>query len=387
MSGVWDVARRELRARVRGKGFWIGLVATSAAIVALVVVPSFFDDRTEFTVSLTGASAPALAAPVRALGAANGLDLDVTLDQDPARARAAVEDGDLDAAVVGSELLSKDEPDEALAAVVQAAHQQVRLVENLRAAGLDDGQVTSATTIEPLAVTRLAPGAGDERARQGLALVLMVCLLMLLMTSALGVAVGVVEEKGNRIVEILLIAVRPSQLLAGKLLAFGALGAIQLTVFALAGLVSASAVGLTDDLPTGAATIALAAGLGYLFGFAFFASLAAALGALVSRQEEVNGALGPLTTLMVCAYLGSYLALQDPGSTFARVLSVLPPFSSMVMPVRAATSDVGAAEVGAAVVLMTLAVGAIVLVAGKVYERSVLRTGSRVRLGEVIRLR
>ena len=386
MNGVWEVARRELGARVRGKGFWIGLLATSAAIVALVVVPTFFQDRTEFDVSLSGRDSQALAEPMRQLAGQEGVELHLTTDQDADAARSAVAEGDLTAAVVdGTTVLSEGEPDRTLAGIVQSAHVQVRLMANLTAAGLEAEQARAATTIEPLQVDQLDPDAADKHARQGLALVLMVSLLMLLMTSALGVAIGVVEEKGNRIVEILLVAVRPRQLLAGKLLAFGTLGAMQLAAFAAAGLVSAKAVGLTDDLPSGAATIVLAAAGGYLLGFAFFASLAAALGSLVSRQEEVNGALSPLSTLMVCAYLGAFMALQEPESTLARVLSLVPPFSAMVMPVRATTSDVTAVDLAVALGLMVLAVAAIVLVGGKVYERSVLRVGSRLRLGQVLR--
>jgi len=387
MNGLLEVAQREFSVRLRSKGFWIGLAASCLAIVSLVVVPTFFgDDDTSFTVALAGPASEELEGPIIVVGRGAGLDLEVSR-ADPGTVESGVREGRYDvAAVDGRGLLTHGSVDPALVGTVQAAHQAVSLRTRLAAKGMTGAQIKAALAVEALAVETLGgqEGAADHT-RQGIAIALMLSLLLLLMTSAVGVAIGVVEEKGSRIIEILLSVLRPSQLLGGKLLAYGVLGLLQLVVFAASGLSAAHAVGLTEDLPQGSATIALAAGAGYLLGFLFFASLAAALASLVSRQEEVNSALAPMTALMVGTYLGAFLAMQEPESTLARVLSVLPPFSSMVMPVRASTEDVPGWDIAAAVGLMLVVVALIVWIGSRVYERSVLRTGSRVRLSEVWR--
>lgn len=385
MNPVWLVAQREFSARIRSKGFLVSLIATSAALVALVVVPTFFDQETSYAVAVVGSESGELAPSLLEIGTSAGATLSVDTDLTEAEAREAVADDSLDAVLIdGQRLLVGSDIDDQLVGLLQSAHRSLRVEQNLGRVGLSPAQALRAVTVAPLE-TETIGGQGDQAARQGLALVLMVCLLLLLMTSALGVAVGIVEEKGSRIVEILMVSVRPWQLLTGKLLAYGVLGGIQLVAFAACGLGTAAAVGLTDDLPRGAVTIAAAAAFGYVLGFVFFASLAAALASLVSRQEEVNGALAPLTTLMMGAYLGAFLALQDPGSRQTEVLSMVPPFSAMAMPVSFATGDVPGWQVLTAVVAMLAAVVAIVLLGGRTYERSVLRTGSKIRLLEALR--
>jgi ABC-2 type transport system permease protein len=385
MSATWLVAEREFAARIRSKGFLVSLVATSLAIVALAVVPTFLDREPSYTVAVVGPGSGPLAEVLPGLGTGAGAEVEVETDRTEQQARDALADEEVDAVVVeGERLLVRPGTDTQLTGLLQTAHQGVQVQQNLDEVGLSPDEAASALAVAPLD-TETVGGQGDEQAREGLALVLMICLLLLLMTSALGVAVGIVEEKGSRIVEILMVSVRPWQLLTGKLLAYGVLGLVQLAAFVVCGLGSAAATGLTDDLPRGTVTIAAAAGLGYLLGFVFFASLAAALASLVSRQEEVNGALAPLSTLMMGAYLGAFLALQDPGSTESQVLSMVPPFSALTMPVRYATGDVPQWQVLVAVVAMLVSVVAIVLLGGRTYERSVLRTGSKIRLLDALR--
>jgi ABC-2 type transport system permease protein len=125
--------------------------------------------------------------------------------------------------------------------------------------------------------------------------------------------------------------------------------------------------------------------LWFVLGYAFFATLAAALSSLVSRQEEVGNVMTPLTMLIMASYFVAFYATNDPTGTVATIVSFVPPFSSMVMPVRMAATEVPMWEVGVSVVLMALAVVGTLTFGAKVYERAVLRTGARVKLGEVLR--
>jgi ABC-2 type transport system permease protein len=112
----------------------------------------------------------------------------------------------------------------------------------------------------------------------------------------------------------------------------------------------------------------------------------AALGALVSRQEDVGGVTAPATILVVLPYvLGISILPADPENQFLAWLSVVPLFAPTLMPMRIA---MGAAPLWQVVLATALTVGLVLLLvwlAGRIYTNAVLRTGSRVRLRDAFR--
>jgi ABC-2 type transport system permease protein len=386
VTGVRLVAGRELRVQATSKGFLIGLVVTALVVMGAIAGPRLLGSPDTYKVGVTGQAGQALKPALAPQASATGVTVKTVPYADEAAARTAVAGGDADAAIVdGPRVLTDGDLDPRLAAVVQGANRTVQSRARLAAAGIDATKVDRALRVAPLATVSVTGDTRYDGARKGIAVIVVIALFMLLMSSAMGVAMGVVEEKSSRIVEILLIAVRPWQLLAGKIAAFGVLGLAQLAVIAAAGLGAAAATGATPDLPPGTAGIILGAAVGYLLGYLFFAAASAALGALVSRQEELSSALSPMTLLMMAVYGVGFWALADPHSTANQVLSMVPPFSSMVMPVRAAATDVPMWQFGVAVAGMLAAAGAVLFLGARVYERAILRTGARVRLLDALR--
>ncbi len=163
------------------------------------------------------------------------------------------------------------------------------------------------------------------------------------------------------------------------------LGIIQLVVFAAPGLTAATVVGSLPELPPGTPGVLAGAFVAFLLGFAFYGAVATALASLVSRQEEVGQVTGPMTIAIVASYLVGIWALNNPDAPVGHVLSMVPPFGAMVMPVRLATADVPLWEVGVATGAMLAATTAVLVAGGRVYERAVLRTGARVKLSEAWR--
>ena len=384
MNGVLLAAVRDLRVQATAKAFWIGLVLSALVVIGAVAGPRVLGSHDTYTVGLTGGASQALKPALTGQGAAT--EITTVAYADEGAARAAVRDGDADAVIVdGRTLLSDGDPDAELAAAVQSANRTVRGQQRLAAAGIDPATVDRALRVPALTQVSVTGDTRYDAARKGLAALIIVALFVLLMGSAMGVAMGVVEEKSSRIVEILLIALRPWQLLAGKITAFGVLGLIQLAVIAAAGIGAAAATGALPDLPPGTPGIIAGAFGGYLLGYLLFAAAAAALGSLVSRQEELSAALSPMTLLMMAVYGVGFWSLADPGGPASQVLSMVPPFSSMVMPVRAAATAVPAWQVVVAAAGMLAAAAAVLLLGARVYERAVLRTGARVTLREAIR--
>jgi ABC-2 type transport system permease protein len=378
------VLRREIMTRIRERSFLISTAVTLLIVAAVVIVPSLFDsDDSDVTVGLVGDSAtvgPALQQAARAQ------DVTVTIDRypDEAAARAAVSAGDADAVflgpdrvVVDSELTGRTEQ------VVQTAYRQAAGATRLTAAGLDPGAVSRALDVPPLAVTAIDPPDPGSDARRNAAFFGVLLLYFQLIGYGVWVALGVVEEKSSRVVELLLATLRPWQLLAGKVIGIGLLGLAQLVLTGLVGLAAGIGTGAID-VPSGIAGVAGQVLIWFLLGFAFYACLYAALASLVSRQEEVQNVTAPLSILLVGSFFLALTALNSPDSGLARVTSILPPFSTMVMPIRWAAGTVPVWEVGVSMLLMVLVVVLLIRVAGRIYAGAVLRSGPRVRLKEAL---
>jgi ABC-2 type transport system permease protein len=231
-------------------------------------------------------------------------------------------------------------------------------------------------------VARASDGGPDER--EAVAFVAVIVLYGQLLGYAIWVAMGVVEEKSTRVVELLLSAITPRRLLAGKVLGIGALGLGQLLLIGVAGLAMGSATGQLD-LDGGTVSALAIVLLWFVLGYALYSCAFAVAGALVPRQEDVQAVTAPLTITILAAFFLSFTALDDPSSTLARVLSFVPPAAPMIMPVRLIAGDVALWELVASVALTTAAAVGLVALAARIYGAAVLRTGSRVSLKAIWR--
>ncbi|MEU9890046.1 ABC transporter permease [Sphaerisporangium sp. NPDC051011] len=386
MNAVTLVARREIAVRGRTKGFRIGLLVTAVLVVVLAALPKLIGGGSDYDVGLAGRQADRLQAALAGQAAqATDVTVKVTRYADEAAARKGVEDGDVEAAVVdNTTVISKTVVGDSLAVLLDTAHRVVATEANLTAAGLDPAKVGQAQQVAPMKTVSLNGTGEDATIRRVLAMVIVVILFMLLIQVCTWVATGVVEEKGSRIVEILLTAVRPWQLLAGKVIGVGVLGLSQVIVIAAVGLVAAQVTGAVPELPEGTYGVVAGAVVWFLLGYVFYAAMFAAIASLVSRQEELSGVLTPATMLLMASYLVGFVAAGAPDSTLTQVLSIVPPFSAMVMPVRSAVLDVPFWEMGLAAGLMIVAAVAVLLLGGRIYQRAVLRTGARVKWREAL---
>ena len=118
-----------------------------------------------------------------------------------------------------------------------------------------------------------------------------------------------------------------------------------------------------------------------------YSTLYALAGSCVSRQEDAQGAAAPISVVFTAAYLTVFALGGDPSSTAARVVSILPPFAPLLMPVRIATGAASILEVALAAVLLAAALLGMLRLAGSVYGRTLLHRGSRLGWRQALRLR
>jgi ABC-2 type transport system permease protein len=389
VQGVLLVAGRELNTKLRTKAFVISTVVSIVVLGAFILLQSTSISGKEHSeVGLSG-QATALGPQIVESAKQLGSEVDIVDITDPAAGEQQVRDGDLDALVTGSagalQVTVKESLNTELRNTLNGLMQQQVLTSELAQADLDPKQVLATAAAAQVKVTELQPRGDDQGQRLVIGLIVAGLLYMALMIYGQTVAQGVVEEKSSRVVEILLATVRPWQLLAGKVLGLGLVGLIQFATISVVGLVAGVATGALTV--SGVAIGSVLAGLlWYLLGFFFYATIFAAVGSLVSRQEDAQGVLTPVSMVIVIGFIFSInLLVSNSSGALITVMALLPPFAPILMP---GLISLGLAPLWlqAAAILLSLGGSALVAWLGsKIYQNAVLRTGSRVKLRDAFK--
>lgn len=376
------VARREVRIRLRSRVFVGGTIVMTVLVVAGIVAASLLAGRTNpVRVGFSGES-QALEGSFTATAAALGAKVTVSDVADVTAGEAQVTAGTLDVLVTGSETAPTAVAKAAIPSNVVSALSLAAEAARLSAGGLSPAAIASAMALVPVQLLQPPSPKDTENLFAGLA-------LGILLWIALGqygnmAAQGVVEEKATRIMEVLLATIQPSRLLAGKVIGIGLVGLLQLTIVGAAALVAVRVTNVTPIPALGVASI-LADILWFLLGFLLYATAYAAAASLVSRQEELQSAIAPISILQIAGYLLVYAALPNPTGPLATVCSLLPPFAPILMAVRMAATEVPLWQVGLAAALTVASIVGLTWLAGRIYANAALRLGTRVRFMDAFR--
>jgi ABC-2 type transport system permease protein len=281
--------------------------------------------------------------------------------------------------VQGDRIRSQEKPEDSLVNALQVANRQVRAQEALQRARLSPAQQQAALAPPPLRVSTIEPVDPERDKRGGLAFFAAMLLYGQLIGYGFYVAMGVVEEKSSRVVEVLLSAIRARHLLAGKVIGLGLLGLGQWLTVVTLGLLAATAVGAVD-IDSDVLIAAALALVWFVVGYAFYACLFACAGALVPRQEELQSVTTPLTLLLLISFFVSFGVLNDPDGTLAHVTTFIPMTAPICMPARIALGELSVGEVVIALVITLGAAAALIPLAGRIYSGAVLRTGAAMKL-------
>jgi ABC-2 type transport system permease protein len=373
------IAQREIRQRGRSRAFAVSTIVLLLVVAAGVAIPAIVADNAKPQhVGVVGAQVAAMTGVVREAGHLTGTAVTVVPEPSLAAAEAALRSGQLDVALVNnSEVVVKQVQlaGGGLAASIADVAGLSKLLGQLPPGASDRGVTLPVRGLTP-------PSASLSRRLTGLFTVVLVWILI----SAYGsqIAMGVGEEKQNRIVEVILASVRPIQLLVGKVFGVGLLALAQAVAMVAVFLGLGAAVG--SSLVHGAAAGIVIVGAVFLvLGYAFYCTAFAAAGSLVSRQSDVGTVVLPVQLPLIVAYALSYTVIYANGaSTFYRVLGFLPPTAPIAMPVLYAAGDVPAWQAAVSAVLVAVGTVWMARTAATIYARSILRTGSRVRLRQVL---
>jgi ABC-2 type transport system permease protein len=220
-------------------------------------------------------------------------------------------------------------------------------------------------------------------------------LYMVITLYGVNVMRSVVQEKTSRVMELMVATVKPQSMMTGKILGVGGAGLLQIVIWLAMGAITLAyrgqilgAFGVSGgggSLPPLALDTMIVVVLYFVLGFFFYAAMYAAAGATVSSEQDTQQVQMPITMLLVLGALLLQVVSNDPRGTASVVMTMIPFWSSMLMPMRYVLGGATAVDV---VISLAILVGSIVLIsraAAKVYRVGVLMYGKRPSPKELLR--
>lgn len=403
------IARRELLERVRSRWFVAVTLLGPVFMIAMIVIPAMIASKSVVgarvdIIDKSGALGEQVAAELRDIEWKPRI---VPADTPYAESVRRIRDDEINGFVVipthalEGELIIYEGDNASSQMVQMILHERVRRVvqrERGKRASISD------ETLDKLLgrVNFLAQlNTGADKATSGLAaffLGYILSFILYMVITLYGVAVmrSVVQEKTSRVMELMVAAVKPSSLMAGKILGVGAAGLIQVTVWLAMGAITLAyrtqilgAFGMdTAAGPTlpPLALVEIAVVLSYfVIGFFFYAAMYAAVGAMVSSEQETQQVQMPVTMLLIIGVLCFQLISNDPRGTPATVMTMLPFWSPLLMPMRYVLGGASLGEVVLSLGILVISTGLVVRGAAKIYRVGVLMYGKRPSLRELAR--
>jgi ABC-2 type transport system permease protein len=385
-ENVTNIARREYVERIRDRGFWLLTGFILLVLVVGIVAPQVIFDEGDpsYTVAVAGEDAAPLVAALPAASDAAGGEITVTELAGGAEAEAAVRDEEADIAVTDGTLLTRDDPPDALVAVVQSLWRQVRAASALEAEGVPAGAAQEALNPPPLAQRSVKPEADEDEVAANTARIGVFLIFFIMFFSGFAVAQGVVEEKASRVVELVLAAVRPVHMLTGKVIGIGLIGLTQLVILAGIGLAAALGSGLVTVTAEVVGPIVQVL-IWFVPGFLLLTALFAMAGAVVSRTEDLQNSAMAAQTVFMVSYFAAIFTGFEPDSTGATVASFVPTVAPMLMPVRIAAGVAPLWQILVAYALLVACAVALLPVTARVYAGGILQMRGRVKMLEAFR--
>ncbi len=194
---------------------------------------------------------------------------------------------------------------------------------------------------------------------------------------------SIIEEKNSRIIEVLLSAVSPFELMAGKILGLAAVGLTVMAMWGVAAYGAARWQGITIDV--GGSLLAYSL-IYYILGFVLFSAILAGIGSICNTIKETQSLMMPIMLVFIIPLLAWVRLAQEPNGELARVLSYVPPATPMVMVLRLSSGTaIWAGEILLSLLVLAASVLATVWLAAKVFRTGILLYGKRPGPREILR--
>ena len=426
MDKIFIIARSEYLRRVRSRGFILTTLLLPLALVAFVAVIALLSfsaikqkgERNVAVVDSTGVLGTALAET-----SDEAVRFTIATEETDSL-RAAVAQGGYDGyLVIAPGVLEGDGQvsyysEESAGTILE--HQMERRIqtvieeERIRGQNLDPAVIQALRAHVSLRIVKLTEegeeaGATKLYIAMGVGMGSLIVMMMLVYGSV--VMQGVIDEKSNRVVEVVVSAVKPFYLMLGKVIGIGAMGLTQLLVWSLLILTITVAAGSVialfldpakyDVAETATSAQLLAAAdielpsfptamfvwliLYFLGGYLLYASLYAAIGSMVENQQDAQVFVIPVVLPILVAMYTLLPQIESPDSTLSLVMSMIPLTSPVTALVRMAVTDVPVWQTLLSLAILFASFVGVAWLAGRIYRVGILMYGKRPGLRELMR--
>jgi len=407
MRNIWLIAKREYLERVRTRAFVISTLMIPLLMVAGIVASVLGAGHTKSTLHITVVSRDqqlALDLQKELLNSKpNPMMVDIISPGNP-ETKATIDSMLADKQIDGYLWITpaahpgerpafsytpRSAADIATRAAITAALRTVLLRERLAHEGMVANDVDSLT--EPVKVDTAQAGRNAETTSSYVAIyVLFFLMYMVILLYGMNVARSIIEEKTSRIFEILLATIRPEEMMAGKVIGVGSVGLTQVAVWMLTAVLLATGSWF-QAIAGQSAHISLSAAqviyffIFFLLGYLLYSSVAAALGAIVNSEQELQ----QLNMFLVMPLAGCMFALgpviSNPSGTIARIISFIPFCTPLIMYLRISLAPPPAWEVALSIAGMIVTIYGVLWCASRIYRVGILMYGKRPNLSEIMR--
>lgn len=377
------VTLREVETKLRDKAFIISTLITLLLIIGSIAVTGFLATRTtQFSVAATDQASFSVLNQA-ASDAEEQLKISVEqLSADDASAQ--LDAGQLDATLSQNSankftLTGSDEVPAKLQGALRDATEKVLTAQLLTSAGLNADQLPDNNALE---ISQMHGDAERSSMIQAMAFLFSFLFYMSAIIFGMPIANSVIEEKQNRVVEILASAINLRQLLAGKIVGNVILALAQLLLFLAVGLLAAYLSPVQIPFLGVVSQVAGWFVVFFLGGFLVLAGIWATLGALASRTEDLQQSSGPVVgVLMAVLFIGMYAK-----GGFLVIASYVPIVSSVAMPIRLLGGEVSLVEPIISLAITLATCWFTILFAERIYRRAVMHTGGALTLRKALKL-
>lgn len=408
MYSFWIIFKQAFKTKAMTKSFMITTLVVVASFFLLANLPSIIesfdgDDGSQQTLQVvdeTGQYTEALQAQLDQQDSAIQLEASALSEE---QLRADVEAGEMDAFLViegddgiTARYVAESATESAQAAELENALQSLqtaRVAEQLELEETELAQLFAPVEMEREALAESSKSQEELSQARGLVYILIMVIYIAVIYYPNMIAMEVANEKSSRVMEILISSVSPVKHMFAKIAGIGSLGILQMMIFALAGYLAIQSSG--SDLTEGVFSVMgfsevkfstfFYAILFFLLGYFLYAVLAALLGSLVSRTEDVQQLMLPMMILIIIASFIAFSGISMPEAGYVTVASYIPVFAPLVMFLRVGLLDIPLWEPLLSIAIMLLTIGILGWFGARVYRGGVLMYGSSQSLKDIRR--
>jgi ABC-2 type transport system permease protein len=275
-----------------------------------------------------------------------------------------------------------------------------RVVANMRLSqsGLDQVLVRKLTKGVELKTFKVSEDGSKEESGAvafGISYLMILILYMAMLFYGQFVMRGVYEDKNSRVVEVVLSSARADQFMASKIIGIGGAGLLQFLIWAIF-VALASTYGMLMvtqfapgadkiPLPTISFSVYLFFFIFFILGYFLYATLYGTLGSLVNDEADAQSLQWPVTILIVLGFLFMFFVLNNPNSTLAVILSLIPFFTPLIMFLRYSIGAAPIWQVLLSVALMIASIFVLIWFTGRIFRVGLLMYGKKPTLPEVMK--